>query len=240
MKMLMKMLVLSIVVGLWPVAAQAYDFQVRPTGDQNGSLAAPSSVIKSNANMYYGVLTGTSNLWAGVGIHTIPGSITASSQIASAQVRIPQTDHSWSGPFGNMSDTETWYAKHIDAANDSSIGIGDLTGELSTLGVWRSPGPQSVNGLRYATIDVTAALKADIDASSNTFAWRLEPDVLDVTGSASGYVPNVGSTDGAFGTLDGDAATDNHGSRLLITLVPEPATAGLMLLGGLGLLRRRR
>jgi hypothetical protein len=238
MKELKKLLVLSMVVGLWPVAAQAV-IQIRPTSAQDGDIFNPDpspNVDSSSGFGRYGSSSGV--LWTQVGIHTLP-AVTAA-QIGSAELRIPQTDNAWGGATDVAQDTETWSATHIDATNDAAIDAADRSSAaLGNLGVWRAPGARHTNGQGHTAFDVTAAVMADLTAGRASFAWRLDTDSIAVP-DASMYFPTVDNTDGYFGTFDLDPTTDNHGARLLITLVPEPATAGLMLLGGLGLLRRRR
>jgi hypothetical protein len=239
MKELKKLLALSMVVGLWPVAAQAV-IQIRPASLQDGSVGPYTD--RTNVFGFWGTSGDPEVLWTQVGIHTLPAISPA--QIASAELRIPETDSLWSGDALGQVDTETWSATHIDATNDAQIEDADVSSaSLGNLGVYRAPGPRNKDGGRSTSFDVTNAVLADYGALRTTFAWRLNVLWLhDTLPSPSGslYLPTVDNTDGFFGSFDGDAATDNHGARLLITLVPEPATAGLMLLGGLGLLRRRR
>lgn len=232
MNVFMKMLVLSLVVALGPAAALGV--QIRPTSAQDGSTDGVNIDLGSGFGRYG---SASDSLLTQVGIHSL-GALTAA-DVASASLQIPQTDNLWTGNGDDAQDTETWTATHIDAADDTTVSLADASSaSLGSLGLWRAPGPRATDGQRRVTYNVTANVIADLNAGRDSFAWRLDADSVEA-GTAQMYFPTVDNVDGYFGPSD-LSDTDNHGARLFITLTPEPATAGLMLIGGLGLLRRRR
>lgn len=212
-----------------PCAVQAVDYTIYPTSAQDGTVwAGGLDNIASQFGIWGSV---NDSAYVQAGIHTLP-AITAG-DIASAELRIPETDNLWSGNGANILAID-WFADHFDAQSDAALTSGDHAQPvLSTLGLYRAAGPQSIDGARFASLDVTAAVKDDLLNGRGSFAWRLSPGAPFPDPAAQMYFPTVDNSDGFF-------AADNHGARLLITLVPEPASAGLMLLGMLSLVMRRR
>jgi hypothetical protein len=146
---------------------------------------------------------------------TIPPG-TDPNSIGKALLDIPNTDVLWfvepANPAASVSAMNL-VAYHIDAADDTQVTAPDATvTPLGTLGVYRAPGPRVQSGARFTELDVTQAVKDDINAGRATFAFRIQfdapPAVSDI---AAYYSPSVDSTDGFF-------PASNRGARLRLLL----------------------
>lgn len=226
----MKGLALICLVGLAAASASAFgqDYVIYPAGPQDGVIWVGGVDGVNLPYGFWGAVNGTPFVQAG--IHTLPA--VAAAQILSAELRIPETDNLWTGNGAEVLSID-WNVQHFDASDDNGISAGDFgQPSLAPLGLYRAAGPQSINGARYSSLDVTAAVKEDLMNGRASFAWRLWPGADLPVANAQMYFPTVENVDGYFGA-------DNHGARLLITL-PEPASAGLLLVGVAGLIVRRR
>ena len=90
-------------------------------------------------------------------------------------------------------------------------------------------GPSGISGTRTLTVS--------LDVTSAT-----EPGTVTWSDSVLGQIGTTSLPDASIGSIFISAATDSGGtiSDLTLTQVPEPATMGLLAIGGLALLRRRR
>ncbi len=219
----------AVALAIAPWTARAVDFTIYPTSVQDGTVWAGGL---DNIASQFGIWGSVNDSpYVQAGIHSLP--LITAGQVASAELRIPETDNLWSGNGANIL-TIDWFADHFDAQSDAALTAGDnAQPALSTLGLYRAAAPQAIDGARFASIDVTAAVKDDLLNGRGSFAWRLAPGTAFPDPAAQMYFPTVDNTDGFF-------PAENRGARLLITLVPEPASAGLMLIGALSMLARRR
>lgn len=239
MKPLRMAVAVACLLAAGPLAAWAADFDVQPVGPQDGTIWD---------NVGTDGLTGQYGLWGFVngnyysqaGIHTLPAILPG--QVQSAELIIPANHGEWTPGTGRNLFNMNWVVEHFDAIDDTTLtgglsGTGDFQQPaLSTLGLYASPPYPGQDNNRTVNLDVTAAVVADLTASRLSTAWRIVP----TQPSTQGFNDNAQCF---FPTVEMPEASGypHRGAVLSITLVPEPASAGVMLLGlTFALFRRRR
>lgn len=212
-------------------AVQATDFDIQPVGPQDGDIW--NNVGTDNLMGPWGLWGFVNgNYYSQAGIHTLPAIPAASVQ--SAELIIPANHGLWTTNGMNIL-TMNWIVEHFDAINDTTLtgglsGTGDFQQPaLGVLGLYAGPPWPGQDNARIVSLDVTAAVQADLSAGRASTAWRIVPTMP----ATPGFNDNAQLF---FPTADMPVANGypNNGARLLITLVPEP-TGALLLIGGLAL-----
>jgi hypothetical protein len=233
-------------VGLAAAVCSAANYDIKPVGPQDGTLYQNLGAYDlTGAYGLWGWSNG--NLYTQAGIHTLPAIL--ASDVASAQLIIPANHGDFFGTgvgphvlsTGPSGIGINWNVDHFDALDDSTLSGGAVGGDLAqpslgNLGLYvAGPTWPGQDNSRVVTLDVTTALKADLLAGRGSFAWRLMPDQPSTQGwndTATLFFP---SSD-----MPAAAGYPNYGARLVITTVPEPTAALMLLCGGTMMALRRR
>ena len=215
------------VMAAWPAGVQAATQEILPTGPQDAYVAPGIGHIDINAPyMMWGQWNGSVS---SVSMHTLPAIPVG--DIVGATLRVPRADINFSDA-GDLALDLNILAVHIDAIDDTTVTLADGSAPaLSTIGVYRPPGPYVADSNRTIDLDVLSQVQDDYANLRETFAWRLHTEQTNGPGPNIRYAPSVDNTDPAF---------DQHGALLILDIVPEPTTAGLLLVGATGLLMKRR
>lgn len=203
----------------------------QPNGDQDGSVYSwdgTGYVWAENTSIVGWMGTYNNSQMAMIAIMDLPEMY--SEDVVSAYLVVPQQDNVWVTQEEGYPEGYNIAINHIDATNDGIIRQSDMdeSRDLGVIGTLRAAGPVVFNETGYVVFNVTAQVKADLDAERASFAFKT---VTENTGSSlSNYFmyPTVENT-----------WYDNPDTTLWIA-TPEPATIALLLVGGLSMLRRKK
>ena len=126
-------------------------------------------------------------------------------------------------PAGVFGGTLTW---------DSSVGTSFGDGAISAFSL-ETPGAP---GVIYSDTDAVSDLFFTVDGALNPLSLMIDIDDVDGSGTFFYLSEPIDFTTG-LGTQDNPAVAITNAA---LTVVPEPATMGLLALGGLALIRRRK
>jgi len=126
-------------------------------------------------------------------------------------------------PAGTFGGTITW---------DSAVGVSFADGGITAFSL-QTPGAP---GVIYSETDQVSDLSFTVDGALNPLTLMIDIDDLDGSGTFMYLTAPIDFTTG-LGTQDNPTVEITNAA---LTLVPEPATMGLLALGGLMLRRRKR
>lgn len=190
---------------------------VYPASKQDGAVASSGQYIDNTGPFgIWGSLDTTNQIQiVQAGIHTLP-AIANPANVVSAELRVPATVIIWTVGGYAILDVNA-DVLHIDANDDTILTAADgNSASLANLGRYRNAGDFQPAYSAYKSLDVTAAVQADVTAGRTSFAWRFNiPDTLPLgTGGENNpqvYFPTVDNGDGAF-------PATNRGARLLLKI----------------------
>ena len=144
------------------VMSPAQTFVIRPTGNQDAAVYFGVVDITSPYG-FFGLYTG--NQIGTVSIFTLPVGVTAD-RVVSAALTVPQPDYVMQNANTGYPEGYNFNLVHIDATDDTTVSRTDLSAEreLGVIGIFRAAGPVSQNIQRIMSYDVTAQVKADMNA----------------------------------------------------------------------------
>jgi hypothetical protein len=223
-------------VASFPASALGVTVVIVPTGVQDAELIPQIGLAVYNAAPYM-MRQGS---WSGqsidtMSIMTLPAI--SPGQLISASLRVPQPHALQSGGTNGLDQLID--IEHVDANDDTMVVAADTSGTTAALSVIARfhDGLNSAVCADYSCVkvyDVTDQVLADLNAGRASFGVRTHS-----IGRADGTYPG-GFLAHMFPGVDSTAGFANNGMQLTLTYVPEPATAGLLVLGSMGLLMKRR
>jgi len=158
--------------------------------------------------------------------------------VNSATLTIPDQNTTRNG----TPSTQDFVAEHFEAQSSTTIVAGDGTvAALTALGtVIPTGGTGNASSTSTVTVDVTAQVAADLAAGRTLSSYRIGHDLGGVPASLSpgGSNYSIDDSNGAGGGWGG--FTGNLTSLTIDYTIPEPATATLLGLGALAMVRRKR
>jgi hypothetical protein len=160
------------------------------------------------------------------------------SAVNSATLTIPDQNTTRNG----VPSAQDFIAEHFEAQSSTTIVAGDGTvAALTALGtVIPTGGTGNASSTSTVTVDVTAQVAADLAAGRTLSSYRIGHDPGGVPASLNPGGSNY-SIDDSNGAGGGWGGFSDNLTRLTIDYtIPEPATATLLGLGALAMVRRKR
>ena len=154
------------------------------------------------------------------------------------------------GAFGSALALDFGVGRDLDGTDSAAIGFGRVGGfplPFALAALHRTDDVQTTDATAFPLLSSDTFLLT-YDAAGDDLSlgldgqaplFTLADTVRGVWGAEALYV-SFGARGSGFATASGDAFVDNFAVRSGLVLVPEPASAALLGLPGLGLIRRRR
>ena len=222
------------------------------------TAALPASVvITTTVQIPNGTASGGNGSGANSALTTTSGTISASTSGSPAVVTLPVATYSVTGvdltSVGGTANESFSYTVTYTATSDGTTPASPTYSAFGNIGVGTGTGSVGVvNGSETLTATVALTSSSFVDLSLTGFSFARaggvnagESGTFVWTGGSFNILPGVtiasDVTGTAFTLTAGGASTINiEGFGVRFVAVPEPASASLLVLGALSLLRRKR
>jgi len=252
MRKLIVLLGCVVLTAAYTASVQAITVVVQPTGEQDAEMSANIGHHDNAApQMRWGVWNDGPT--ESVAIHSLGGAIgqgLTAGTLISATLRVPAPDIAWTTAAVNNPPELALnvFAEHIDANSDTETSMADATvnsAALSIIGLYHAGGSPVCHDVvgDYSCVesyDVTSHVLDDLTNGRLSHAIRITPGSPQNVTLSGAHQHLFASVTGAGSHGDPPGGNAMVGTELTLEFTPEPATAGLMMLGMTAVLARRR